>query len=143
MTLVGGDAARGRQIFFERVDASCLRCHKIVWEGGDVGPNLTGIGKKQSREYLLQSIIAPKAHIAEGFETVTLTMKDGSVLDGAVKQETVDWRELNSPEDGFVQLSKSDIVSRFSGTSGILEGFGLILSKRDLRDLVEFLANLK
>ncbi len=141
--LFGGDATSGRKIFFERVDASCLRCHKIGWEGGDVGPNLTGIGKKQPREYLLESIVFPNAKIAPGFESVTLTMKNGATHAGAVKQETADWLELNSPEDGFLQLAKKDIAERQRGLSGMPEGFGQTLSKRDLRDLVEFLANLK
>ena len=141
--IFGGDAAAGRKIFFERVDASCLRCHKIGWEGGDVGPNLTGIGKKQPREYLLESIVSPNAKIATGFESVTLTMKNGATHAGAVKQETADWLELNSPEDGFLQLVKKDIAERQRGLSGMPEGFGQTLSKRDLRDLVEFLAKLK
>ena len=141
--LFGGDAAVGRKIFFERADASCLRCHKIGWEGGDVGPNLTGIGQRQTREYLLESIIAPNAQIALGFESVTLTLKNGSVLAGSVKQETADWLELNSPEEGFLNLRKAEIVGRQRGPSGMPEGFGQALSKRELRDLVEFLANLK
>jgi len=120
-----------------------LRCHKIVWDGGDVGPNLTGIGKKQSREHLLESIVLPNAKIATGFESVTLTMKNGASHVGAVKQETADWLELNSPEDGFLQLAKKDIAERHRGLSGMPEGLGQTLSKRDLRDLVEFLANLK
>ena len=142
-TLFGGDAATGRKLFFERVDASCLRCHKVGWEGGDVGPNLTGLGKKQPREYLLESIVSPNAKIATGFESVTLTMKNGATHAGAVKQETAEWLELNSPEDGFLQLAKKDIAERQRGLSGMPEGFGQTLSKRDLRDLVEFLANLK
>ncbi len=141
--LFGGEAAAGRKIFFERADASCLRCHKIGWEGGDVGPNLTGIGQRQPREYLLESIIAPNAQIATGFESVALTLKNGSVLAGTVKQETADWLELNSPEEGFLNLRKAEIVERQRGPSGMPEGFGQSLSKRDLRDLVEYLASLK
>ena len=141
--LFGGDAAAGRKMFFERVDASCLRCHKIGWEGGDVGPNLTGIGKKQTREYLLESIVSPNAKIAVGFESVTLIMKSGASHAGAVKQETAEWLELNSPEDGFLQLAKNKIAERQRGLSGMPDGFGQTLSKRDLRDLVEILVNLK
>ena len=141
--LFGGDAAAGRKIFFERTDASCLRCHKIGWEGGDVGPNLTGIAQRHPREYLLESMVAPNAQIAAGFESVTLTMKNGSVLAGSVKQETSDWLELNSPEEGFLNLRKTEIAGRQRGLSGMPEGFGQSLSKRDLRDLVEFLASLK
>ena len=50
--LVGGDAAQGRVIFFERAEASCLRCHKVGNEGGEVGPQLDGIAAKRDRAYL-------------------------------------------------------------------------------------------
>ncbi len=142
-TLAGGNAAAGRKIFLERADVSCARCHKIGNEGGDVGPNLAGIGQKQPREYLLESLVAPNATIAPGFEGVTLTMKNGALHAGSVKQETTEELVLNSPEEGFISLKKSDIINRQRGLSGMPEGLGQALSRRDLRDLVEFLATLK
>ena len=141
--LAGGDAERGRKIFLEKVEVQCSRCHQVKREGGTVGPALDGIGARQTREYLLESIVAPNAKIAAGFESVLLTMKNGAMHAGAVKQETADWLELNSPEDGFLQLAKKDITERQRGLSGMPDGFGQTLTKRDLRDLVEFLANLK
>ena len=97
-------------------------------------PNLTGIGKKQPREYLLESIVAPNANVAVGFESVTLPMKSGAWHTGAVKQEAADWLELNSPEDGVLQLVQNDIAAFPACPT---------LTKRELCDLVEFLANLK
>src|SRR2546429_977817 len=44
--MVGGDAEAGRKVFFEKTEVSCLRCHKINGVGGEVGPDLTGIGKR-------------------------------------------------------------------------------------------------
>jgi quinoprotein glucose dehydrogenase len=35
--LEGGDAKLGREIFYEKAEAGCLRCHKVKGEGGDVG----------------------------------------------------------------------------------------------------------
>ena len=141
-TLAGGNAAAGRKIFIERADVSCVRCHKIGNDGGDVGPNLAGIGQRQVREYLLESLVAPNAKIAPGFEGVTLTMKNGTLHAGSVKQETNDELVLNSPEEGVLTLRKSDIIDRQRGLSGMPEGLGQTLSKRDLRDLIEFLTTL-
>ena len=128
-----GVLARGDSVWFANIPN--------LWLLRDT--NHTGIGKKQPREYLLESIVSPNAKIATGFESVTLTMKNGATHAGAVKQETADWLELNSPEDGFLQLAKKDITERQRGLSGMPDGFGQTLTKRDLRDLVEFLANLK
>jgi hypothetical protein len=46
-------------------------------------------------------------------------------------------------EDGFLNLRKNDIATRQRGLSGMPEGFGQSLTKRELRDLVEFMATLK
>ena len=50
---------------------------------------------------------------------------------------------LNSPEDGIVKLKKSEITSRERGLSSMPEGLTNLLTRRDLRDLVEFLSSLK
>ncbi|MEW6305215.1 MAG: HEAT repeat domain-containing protein [Verrucomicrobiota bacterium] len=141
--LAGGDAATGRKIFFERADVECLRCHQIRGNGGIVGPALDGIGKKQAREYLLESIVFPNKHIAPGFENVTLVMKSGTSYAGVLKQETEQEVVIESGEDGRLTLKKGDIASRQRGLSAMPETIGAALSKRDLRDLVEYLASLK
>lgn len=143
VALAGGTAAEGRKIFFERQDASCLRCHKIGDEGGEVGPVLTGVGSRHPREYLLESVVFPNKQIAKGFETVVVTLKNGVSVAGIAKAEDATELTINSPEDGIQKIKKTDIAKRESGLSGMPEGMGLILSKHDLRDLIEFLGTLK
>jgi quinoprotein glucose dehydrogenase len=138
--LTGGDAEEGKKVFLERAEVSCVRCHKIRGEGGEVGPELTGLGKKNGRAYLLTSIVFPNAAIAQGFENVLLNLKGGLSYAGIIKSETADEILLNSAEDGLVKVKKSEIQSREKGLSGMPEGFGELLSKQDLRNVIEFLA---
>jgi quinoprotein glucose dehydrogenase len=142
-TLFGGDAQAGKKIFFERADAACLRCHKINGEGGDAGPELKGIGSKKTREYLLESILLPNKDIAAGFETLVVTSKNGNSFAGRLKYETDKELLLTSPEDGLVVLAKNQIQSRERGLSSMPAELGTMFSKRELRDLIEFLASLK
>ncbi|MEO7297882.1 MAG: HEAT repeat domain-containing protein [Verrucomicrobiota bacterium] len=142
-TLFGGNGDAGKKIFFERPEASCVRCHKINNEGGDIGPQLAGVGSRQTREYILESLIAPNAKIAPGFETVLVSMKNGTSYAGVFKSETDTELVLNSPEDGLTTIAKENIKTRNRGMSGMPEGLAQILSKRDLRNLVEFLATVK
>lgn len=141
--LEGGDAALGKKIFIERADVSCVRCHKINGEGGEVGPDLTGVATRQPRTYILESIVAPNEKIAAGFETVLVTLKDGSAYAGQVKKDTETELEINSPEDGILKVKKADIASRERGLSGMPEELRQMLSKQDLRNLVEFLSQGK
>jgi quinoprotein glucose dehydrogenase len=139
--LVGGDAASGRTIFRERIDVSCIRCHGLGKEGGIVGPKLDGVGDRQTREYLLESIVFPNAKIAKGFETTTLKTRDGKTFTGILKKETAASIELLDAEGKTLTVPTADVTSRERGLSAMPEGFSKILSMRDLRDLVEFLAS--
>ncbi len=141
--LHGGNAALGKTIFIENQQIACFRCHKTNGEGGDVGPDLTGLGAQKGREYLLESLVQPNKQIAAGFESVLLTMKGGAEFAGLVKSETNDELVLNSPEDGLMTLKKSDIVERRRGLSAMPEEMVTFISKRELRDLIEFLATTK
>src|SRR5206468_3650154 len=67
--LAGGDAVRGKEIFLSKTAVECQRCHKLDGQGGEVGPPLNGLGK-QTRDYLLESIVAPSKTIAKGYESV-------------------------------------------------------------------------
>jgi quinoprotein glucose dehydrogenase len=143
--LTGGDAAAGRKIFFEKPEVQCVRCHKAGQEaeGGEVGPNLTGIGARQTREYLLESIVLPNQRVAAGYESLIVTMKNGVAYGGVLKSESNAELELNSPEDGLLKLNKAEIRSRERGPSAMPEELRQVLGKRELRDLVEFLSGLR
>jgi quinoprotein glucose dehydrogenase len=146
VALTGGSIDEGRKIFFERAEAQCVRCHKIAGqgsEGGLVGPELTTIGAQKDRTYLLESILFPNKHIAEGFQSVLVTMKDGTSFAGVVQSENDTELTLNSPEDGIVEIKKADIFGRERGLSSMPEGMTNLLTRRDLRDLVEYLSSLK
>jgi putative membrane-bound dehydrogenase-like protein len=53
-----GDAAAGRRLFFSPVGPHCSVCHKYGGRGGNVGPDLTQIGRSASRDKIITSIAA-------------------------------------------------------------------------------------
>src|SRR5205085_5591078 len=114
ISLYGGNAQDGKKIFFERAEAACVRCHKIVGqgsEGGEVGPELTHVGSQKPREYILESVLFPNKEIAQGFESLLVTTKDGTSYAGVVKANNADEVILNSPEDGIVKIKAANITS--------------------------------
>jgi quinoprotein glucose dehydrogenase len=139
--LYGGSAAEGKKVFLEKPEVACVRCHKIGAEGNEVGPVLTSVGVRLNRETILESIVFPNKQIAPGFETTLIRLKDGTVQAGIIKREDASEVNLVSPDSGLIKIKKADILERERGLSGMPEGFGEILSKRELRNLVEFLAN--
>ena len=141
--LLGGDASRGEKIFREKTEVSCLRCHKINDLGGEVGPPLTGIGARQDRRYLLESILAPNRQIAKGFETQVIATNDGQIQSGILKEETPDSLLLITAEGKSLTIKKSDIEEQKRGVSAMPDDVPKHLTRFELRDLVEYLATRK
>jgi quinoprotein glucose dehydrogenase len=141
--LAGGDARAGQRIFNGKAEVSCLRCHKINGEGGEVGPDLTGVGGRQNREYLLESIVDPNRQITKGFETVVLTLASGKTVVGVLKSEDANEVRLMTAEGQLVAVPKSQVDERQTGKSAMPEDLVKQLTKSELRDLVEYLAGLK
>jgi quinoprotein glucose dehydrogenase len=147
LSLAGGDVDRGRKIFREKAEVQCLRCHKAEIGDSLVGPDLTKIGASKDRTYLLESIVFPNKHIAQGFETVVLTLNDGNIAAGRVlsenqeglKLETMD--EQGKPKELAVAVGQ--IKERLTAPSPMPENIREQLSRSELRDLVEYLATRK
>jgi quinoprotein glucose dehydrogenase len=143
LCLVGGDEARGKDIFFEKIAVSCVRCHKIGDNGGDVGPDLSKTGREKTREYLLEALVEPNKAIAKGFETVVVTLDDGREHVGIVKAETDDELVLVTADVKTITVDKKTIEERTTGPSAMPNDLVKHLTLRELRDLIEFLANQK
>jgi quinoprotein glucose dehydrogenase len=142
-TLAGGDAQRGRQIFFERTTVSCVRCHKAQDVGGDVGPELTKIAVEKNREYLLEAIVLPNKAIAKNYESIAVITDDGLQHSGIVKQENAQEVQLMTAEGKLLTIAKDTIEDRQPAKSAMPEDLIKHLTKQEMRDLVEFLSGLK
>jgi putative heme-binding domain-containing protein len=141
-TLYGGDSRRARWFFMNNTTAQCARCHAIRGNGGIVGPDLTFIGDKLSREELLRSLIEPGARLAPGYGTVKLTLKDGQVITGILSEESDSKLILKTAEAEPLEVEKTRIEKRENMPSG-MPPMGSVMSKREIRDMIEFLASLK
>lgn len=65
--LYGGRAESGRSIFYNNAAAQCVRCHSMGGEGSTVGPDLTTVGSRLSREDLLESMVNPDRQLSSGY----------------------------------------------------------------------------
>ena len=144
-SLTGGDAQRGRNIFLNNSAVYCQRCHKLDGQGGEVGPQLNGIAsdKEKDRRYLLESVVYPNAKIAKGYETVILVLLDGRTVSGVLKSEDKKQIKLVTAENKEIVVPVDEVDSRRSGPSAMPDDLHKKLSRRELRDLVEFLGSLK
>jgi quinoprotein glucose dehydrogenase len=144
-SLSGGDPEKGRSIFLNNSAVYCQRCHKLDGQGGDVGPALNGVAadKEKDRRYLLESVVLPSAKIAKGFDTVILVLTDERTVSGIVKSEDKKEIRLVTAENKEIVVPVKDVDARRTGPSAMPADLHTKLSRRELRDVVEFLASLK
>jgi putative heme-binding domain-containing protein len=138
--LAGGNPHNGGRQFFENAVLPCARCHKINGDGGEAGPDLSLIGKQKSKEYLLESVIKPSAHIAAGFDNVTVTLKNGSTETGSLASESPTQIVLKHADGTTTNIDPKQVQTRVTAPSSMPEIYAQVLTRTQLRDIVEFLS---
>jgi quinoprotein glucose dehydrogenase len=142
--LHGGNVGNGRALFYNKGSAMCTTCHKALRrrKGGTVGPGLSSVGRRHNKEYLLESLIKPSAVVVPGYGIALVTLKDGSTLGGSVISENKKELSLKLPDGKVKKVAISNVKVRTKATSNMPPMTG-ILTKKEIRDMVEFLASLK
>jgi putative heme-binding domain-containing protein len=139
-----GNAERGRKLFFDAARTQCIKCHRMGDQGERIGPELTGVGGRFSRIYLIESILEPNRTTAPGYETVLVALKDGRVLVGTRVAETADTLTLGDNKGEKHTLEKSRIEERRTHPlSTMPEGLEKPLSAEEFTDLIAFLVSQK
>ncbi|MGZ8524098.1 MAG: HEAT repeat domain-containing protein, partial [Chitinophagaceae bacterium] len=140
-SLHGGDADRGKRIFFSNETAQCMRCHSYDDMGGNAGPRLNGVGGRLTRQQILESLINPGASIAAGYGIVTVELKNGKTLSGILVEENNNSLTLKGDKQNEL-IPKEQVIKRTNAASSMPD-MKNILSKKQIRDVVSFLTTLK
>jgi putative heme-binding domain-containing protein len=138
----GGSPLRGRQIALQHPAAQCGRCHAIGDSKAEVGPSLAGMGSRLTRQQLLESLILPSARLAPGYGQVSVTLKNGQKVEGTLREESAEAIAVEDTTRGLQRLQVTDIATRTNGVSA-MPPMNLLLTPREIRDVVEFLATLR
>jgi putative heme-binding domain-containing protein len=122
--------------------AGCNQCHRFAGDGGSVGPDLAGVGKRLSLHDLLESIVVPSKVIAEGFATTEIETKSGEITTGRVVREdnkaVVLLPQAATAEP--VMIRKLDITRReVSKLSNMPTGILNTLQENQILDLLAYL----
>ncbi|MFM9197491.1 MAG: hypothetical protein ACKOWG_17475 [Planctomycetia bacterium] len=120
-----------------------MRCHRAEGTGGDVGPRLDGIAARRDRAYLLESIVRPSSQFAEGYRTTVVVTDDGRTLAGILKSETSDEVVIMTADGRSHRVPTASIEDRSEGASAMPADLATKLTRREVRDLVEWLASLR
>ena len=136
--LKGGDAAKGA-VVFKSEQVKCATCHKVRGEGGDVGPDLSEVFRRD-RSWVYRQINEPSAPIHPDYVPYTVLTKDGRVLAGIVRAEGGDAIRVVDTEGKSSVVKKAEIEElKPSATSIMPVGLLGTIGEEGVRDLIAFL----
>lgn len=137
-----GNANQGKSVFFGI--GTCAKCHRVHGEGKEVGPDLSEIGSKLSREALYLSILDPSAGISFNYETWLVRLEDGTVLSGILISQTDEVVELKTAEAVVHRLPRGRIEAMAKQPISLMPAdLQKLLREEELVDLVEYLTTLR
>ncbi|MFN9718671.1 MAG: HEAT repeat domain-containing protein, partial [Planctomycetota bacterium] len=132
-----GDLERGRKLF-ERL--SCAKCH-----GGRraLGPDLTGVARRFSRDDLFAAIVDPNRDISPRYQTTSIATTSGKIFTGLIVYESIDGLLLRDAEHKTYRIEGDEIDSKHLQRNSLMPN-GLLrdISKADIADLNIYLQSL-
>ena len=140
---LSGNAERGKQVFFSR-KVGCAGCHRAAGGGGNVGPDLSQVGRFRSQGDLLESIVYPSSSIVPEFRTYVVNTRAGTQVTGMIVRESSEAIYLRTPQLAEIRLARDNVeVMRPSPISLMPDGLEKTMTSQELRDLLEFLLQQK
>jgi putative heme-binding domain-containing protein len=141
--LAGGDASRGRSVFFGN-KVACGTCHRVGNEGGRVGPDLTKVGAIRAGRDILESVVLPSSTIAQGFDPYVVQAKSGEVYSGVIPQPSADVLEIRDAAGNMTRVRKDQVARLKRQSVSIMpDGLPAALTREEFRDLLAYLQSLK
>jgi len=141
-TAASGNAANGEALFWGKGD--CGRCHTLADRGGNLGPNLNSGKRRNEVARLKQSIVAPDDEIAEGYEMVSITTRDGKTMMGVARfydSFSVRLLTVSGEERTFLRDELASVHREM--TSLMPVDYKERLSPKELDDLVAYIVKIR
>ncbi len=137
-----GSAEKGKAVFAGV--GTCAKCHVVQGEGKMVGPDLSGIGAKLSREALYESVLAPSAAISHNYEAWTALTKDGHAISGLLVSKTPQQVVIRGPDGVDATVSGDELEELIRQPVSLMPAdLASTLSAEELVDVVTWLETLR
>ena len=138
-TVPEGDVRRG-QLVFNSEKAACRSCHQMGYVGGNIGPDLSRIGKIRTERDLLEAVVFPSVSFVRSYEPILVVTKAGKQYNGLIRSETADEITLATGAKEEARILRSDIDEiRPSTVSVMPAGLDTQLTRQQIADLIAFL----
>src|SRR5262249_30689986 len=115
-------------------------CHRIGDQGERIGPELTGIGGRFSKNHIVESILQPSPTLTPRFPTVTPRLLPRQILTRLQNSETETSPTPADPQGQKHELAKSEIeIQQPQAKSTMPDNVAQQLTPAEFLDLIAFL----
>jgi PQQ-dependent dehydrogenase (methanol/ethanol family) len=135
---VAGDPQAGERIFFGA--GKCATCHIARGRGHSNGPDLSNVARRLKLPELKQSLVDPNARIAAGYRTLSVTLNEGTSLQGFARAQGSHDLVLQTDDGKLHLLLESEYRTLTSDPHSAMPAFQGPVDQ--LRDLLAFLSRL-
>ncbi len=141
-TSVPGDVQHGSEVFQGK--GGCAACHAVGAKGGGIGPPLTRVGRERSLQYLREKLLTPSASITRGYDTIVVTLRDGTTVRGIEKGFDDFSAQLLDVNKRFYSFRKEEVASMKRDDKSLMpSGYGQKLTASEQADLLAYLSSLR
>ncbi len=138
---IPGNPQRGEMLFFGA--ARCSECHMVNGRGGFIGSDLSMSATDSSPEDIRQAIVKPTLESRRGRAQVQVTLLDGRVLEGVIRNEDNFSLQLQTLDGVFHFLQRPEVASVKPSARPLMpDDFGQTLSSAEVDDIVGYLMNV-
>jgi len=139
-----GDVGRGKEVFFKTTGLQCATCHKAGGEGGQVGPDLSDVGKRLSKRQILESILDPSKDIDPKFAAYIVEVDDGRQLSGLIVARDAQSLTVRDPQGKDTKVPLSKVQAQVPSKKSLMPDQLLRdLTREQAADLLAYLESLK
>lgn len=137
-----GNTKNGAKVY--TTTGTCANCHLVNGAGKEVGPDLSEIGKKLSREALYESILFPNAGISHNYETWVLETKNGNVASGILVSQTPSEVTIKGSDAIVRTFKKAEIETLAKSNVSLMPAdLNKTMTVQELVDVVEYMLTLR
>ncbi|MBI5757040.1 MAG: NPCBM/NEW2 domain-containing protein [Planctomycetales bacterium] len=137
-----GNQGNGQKIY--TTTGKCNTCHVVGKEGKEVGPNLSEIGNKLSRQAFFESIIFPSAGISHNYESYVIVLTNGTTATGVITSQDAESVTVKGADALVRTFKKSEIEETKKQEISLMPAdLAKGLTQEELVDVVEYLTTLK
>jgi PQQ-dependent dehydrogenase (methanol/ethanol family) len=135
---VPGDREAGERFFFGK--GQCSSCHMVSGSGKPVGPDLSNVAHELTVDELREALLDPSAHIAPGYQSVTVELRNGQTVHGFARSRSNFETVVQDPSGDFHPIEQSEISRLHEEKESAMPP--VEARPKELQDLVAYLAGL-